>query len=475
MPTFVSSYVNGDTGHELYTFQQWSQLPTADTATAAAAAAALVAPARQKELCDQQDNDEASKLLVDLELAHDAFGAAWMLSNSFKGSASFLTYGENPYVTVSAAAVATNLRLRLLLPSQASPTADHNVLTQCMDCHSIEAPPAAQDGDIPEHQGAFDPRFHGLVCNQCQRQRIHRHNEVTRAVAAYCVRLFGNDKVSLAEADLNLPGCNRKADIRILTPTGYYFADIAVVHPACSKYANFGATKSSNTPMEAARRMYLKKDSAQHEQLRRHAARNGVFTAYAPPNKCFPIVFETSGNLLDESARHLYGDLPALDSTAPKPSVKSNFDWLLRRCRKVIAEANHEACLHFFRHSRNLLQQPRPEGHSSAAGAASGIFSQPRRIPLPEAHQPDDQDHRDAQDALDAGAALLPAYSNPSSRDFRDTSTSQPDQDESQDPPDQDEIPAPYTYRPRPSPSSAPTGRPAGQGQRPGHSLTGRR
>ena len=146
-----------------------------------------------------------------------------------------------------------------------------------------------------------DLRFHGLVCNQGQAARIRRHNSVVHAVAAYCVRLFGADKVSTKEPDLNLPGCNRKADIRVLTASGYYFADIAIVHPACSKYANFCG--SSTTRLAAARKMYQKKQGLMDPVFQRPAPglQGGIFTAYTPANRCFPIVFETSGNLFGES------------------------------------------------------------------------------------------------------------------------------------------------------------------------------
>ena len=347
---------------ERYLFASWIQQGDLE---------AMVAPPRQKALTDEFDKQQF-ELLSESLVRVDPFGASWVLSNRFKGSSRFLSLGENPAVTLSAAAVQANLRLRLLLPAPASSSTAASTV-QCTACGGQEA-----DAEVVESSGRLDPRFHGLVCRKGQGLRTDRHNAVTRVVAAFLVRAFGAEHVSTLEPDLRLGGGTRKADIRVQCTQGHIFFDISVVHPACDKYVNGRASASScDTPLAAADRMFQLKRDAGHAQFLGRAA--GALPV------CFPVVFETTGNLCRESAAFLSEGMLRLGVRAQfqGASVISNFDWMLRRCRTIIAESNYKAVTSFFHNSRSLLGQDtnkRSSSHrssvpSSAAASRSPSFS----------------------------------------------------------------------------------------------------
>ena len=357
---------------EVISFSQWHEGGGAD---------AIVAPPKQRELCAEFDKLEVDRL-SDLLERDDSFGAAWLLSNCYKGSARFLSLGENPVVTLSAAAVQTNLRLRLLLPAPAS-TSTPGARVQCLECNQHEEDDADEVGR--EASGRLDPRFHGLVCRKGQGLRIRRHNAVVRAVAAYMGRALGEDKVSTTEADLYLGEGPKKADIRLHTTQGYVFLDISVVHPACDTYVNGRAAAcSSNTLLAAANRMWEHKRKQGHLQfLNRHINALPVV---------FPIVFETTGNLCVESATFLSQGILSMGTRQQfqGATVASNYDWLLRRCRTAIAMANHEAVCSFFQRSRTLV------------GPQHRVLPGPADVSIQRDPNDEDSEHEDAEDLFAA-------------------------------------------------------------------------
>lgn len=328
------------------TFRVWSLDPDAPSV-------AHVPPSTQRCLTIEFDKVESSRLQGELQ-DRDKLGAAWVLSNSFRGSTRFLALGENPLVTVTPPAVSSGLRLRLLLSPAAAPAAQGRLL-ECVECRHM-------DSGTSEDCGSFDARFHGLVCSQGQAIRLRRHNAIVRAVADFLGRGFGTHKVSIAEEDLFLGNSTHKGDIRIQTAAGWFYLDISVVHPACSKYVNYGSPTSAETALVAAKRMFAKKSEAARRVL------NDLPDSQIEHRLLFQaIVFETSGNIHPESVKFLAEDIVmlGLKPNYAETSMKSNFSWLMRRCRTTIAEANHEGYLHFF-HQSQLRRQQLPLNTSAA-------------------------------------------------------------------------------------------------------------
>jgi hypothetical protein len=180
-------------------------------------------------------------------------------------------------------------------------------------------------------------------------------------VACYLARGFGKNKVSTDPHDVLLGQGQRRADIRLHTRQGHFvYLDIAIVHPACAKYATFGAATSASTPMEAARRMFVHKQGRAFDPQQARAFDEHTF---------FPIVFETSGNLYEQSMLFLQQRMCRFGCIFTDEQLTSNLDWMLRRCRATIAESVHTGITDFFRNSRTLAvppqrrqqQQPQPQ------------------------------------------------------------------------------------------------------------------
>jgi hypothetical protein len=303
---------------------------------------AKLPPFKQKDLCAVFDS-ESLATLQEMLPREDSFGAAWFLSNSYKGSGQIFTpHTWQPSLMLSHEAFSVNLSLRLLLPSRqiySGRGSGQLLLQQCESCRD--------DEDLDR----MDPRFHGLSCKQLQQIRLDRHDLIRNTLAAFLGKVFLSSNVEMeVTVEEETTGAmaldKRRFDIAVTTAKGRYFIDVSVVNPACVKYLRVGSD-------------HTKEAAADNMDCRKRAKYGPTLDALRlQPSAFVPFVLETSGRLNSSAQQFLQSMSSMVGDSRHLPNFAESLQLLLRRLRLTVARGNKLLTEAFHRHSRVLVVPP---------------------------------------------------------------------------------------------------------------------
>ena len=293
----------------------WPLDSDSDNNTTDDAATPMVEIPSQRQLVEQHVTPEIMQSL-ELALANDPRGRAWVISSAYAGSFSPFTSFHSA-TALPHDAYRRSLSLRLLL----HPTSEANGdLYRCQMCQRVD--------DVPSDEGfgELDRRFHGLNCPQGQRARKLRHDLLRNALGDLLKRLFGAANVVL-EPNLGLPQVRVQPDIRLRVGMGVVLVDLTIVNPACTSHVNHG---SSTT--EGATATF-----AEVEKRRKYA--DALTALHLSDDAFVPFAVECTGRLGSSAASFLQL-LPSLPGASQSVDAQSAISFFEKRLRTICLRGN---------------------------------------------------------------------------------------------------------------------------------------